>query len=353
MELVRRLPAEIDEVLSRGGIILTSNQRAAPNLSSRIRPAIAAPKASQAGGRQTSFAWDTWLSSLWHEIVLEGRTNYLVLSRSQELQIWRSAITADPDSNSLQSVEALATIASQAWQAATLRLLRPVATETRLVSAPTPAALPNVGRRPLAARLKTSLYLTQSELEAAIASLVAADGFRPPSSELLLLIGFDTFTPATGDPARRPPRSRRLNFTTSFRTSHTPLEVHLATTRDLDDEFVQAALWLREHLTDHPEARIAAIHPDIASERAELDRVFRRILAPELQDITADLTSSPYEFSLGHPLSQQPMIAHRPSASPLGQSPLSASKNISQLLLSPFFARHASERQHRAEFRRL
>ena len=342
MEPVRRLPAEIDEVLSRGGIILTSNQRAARTF--RLEFDRQRRSEDLTSWRPPNiFAWDTWLSSLWHEIVLEGRANYLVLNRSQELQIWRSAILADPDANSLQSVEALATIASQAWQR-----LCAYCGQSRLNSLGISADTRAFQRwaQAFSRRLKTSLYLTQSELEAAIASLVAADGFRPPSNELLL-IGFDIFTPAQETLLDA---LREVGVSTSQQASaHTPPEVHLATSRDLDDELVQAALWLREHLTDHPDARIAVIHPDIASERAELDRVFRRILAPELQDITADLTSGPYEFSLGNPLSQQPMIAIALQLLRWAIAPLPI-ENISQLLLSSFFARHASERRHRAEF---
>ena len=94
MESVRRLPYEIDEVLRRGGIILTGNQRAArtlrlefdrqrrsEGLTSWQPPAI--------------FAWESWLSSLWHQILLEGQTDRLLLNRTQELHLWRSIIQAD------------------------------------------------------------------------------------------------------------------------------------------------------------------------------------------------------------------------------------------------------------------
>jgi probable DNA repair protein len=338
MEPVRRLPSEIDELLSRGGIVLTGNQRAArtlrldfdrqrrsDGLTSWQPPAI--------------FAWDTWLSNLWHQMLLEGHTDRLLLNRTQELQIWRSCISADAQWSSLQSVDSLAAMAASAWQQ-----LCAYRGQQRLnalgVSGDTRAF--QRWAQSFIRRCKAYLYLSASELEAAI----TASSFRPAINELLL-IGFDALTPA-----QRALLDILADKGVSIsQQSPAPIasESHLAPAKDLDEELIQAALWLRQTLEANPEHRIAVIHPDIASERAEIDRVFREILAPELNDVTTDPATAPYEFSLGQPLLQQPMvsIALKLLRWPITPLPLDA---ISSLILSPLFASRTPEGHHRAEF---
>ncbi len=68
----------------------------------------------------------------------------------------------------------------------------------------------------------------------------------------------------------------------------------------------------------------------------EIDRVFREVLAPELEDIRAGDETGPYEFSLGVALAETPMVA---TALDLlrwvaGALPL---ERVSGLLLSPYF----------------
>jgi len=338
MEPVRRLPYEIDELLSRGGIILTGNQRAARTL----RLGFYRQRRSEGSTSwqpPAIFAWETWLSSLWHQILLDGQTDRLLLNRTQELHLWRSIIQADAQWSSLQSIDSLAAMAAEAWQR-----LCAYRGQSRLnalgVSGDTRAF--QRWAQSFTRRCRADLYLSPSELESAIAT----SNFKPATNKLLL-VGFDTLTPA---------QKTLLDSLSDagVSVSHQALppiafELHLATTKNLDEELTQAAFWLRERLEATPEVRIAVIHPDIASERAELDRVFRQVLAPELNDITADPASSPYEFSLGKPLSQQPMIATALKLLRWTLAPLPL-EEISRLILSPYFASRASERDHRAEF---
>jgi ATP-dependent helicase/nuclease subunit B len=91
------------------------------------------------------------------------------------------------------------------------------------------------------------------------------------------------------------------------------------------------------------------IVPALETERREIDRVFREVLAPELQDIRAANDAGPYEFSLGVALSETALVATgldllRWPADPL---PL---ERVSRLLLSADFAGTGSERGDRAEF---
>ena len=342
MESVRSLPPEIDELLARGGTILTGNQRAARSLRfSFDRQRRAEHRLSWQP--PTIFAWDTWLAHLWQQMLLQGHAGRLLLNRSQELQVWRSVISTDAELNSqwssLQPIDSLAAMAADAWQ----QLCR-YRGQQRLGSLGVSADTRAFQRwaQAFTRRCKTDLLLSPSEL----ASAIAASRFKPPATELLL-IGFDDLAPAQAA-LLDSLRDRSISIT-SLPSSPLAQDLHLATTNDLEDELVQAALWLRHTLTAAPQARIAVIHPDIASERAGIDRAFRQILAPELQNITANPATSPYEFSLGQPLSQQPMIETALKLLRWSIAPL-AIDDISHLLLSPFFISSPTERPSRAEF---
>src|SRR5207253_2312143 len=83
--------------------------------------------------------------------------------------------------------------------------------------------------------------------------------------------------------------------------------------------------------------------------RAKIDRRFRAVLAPELNEITSP-GAAPYEFSLGLPLAQAPMVAVALDVLRWSQGTLSLER-ISSLLLSRYFAAgETDERLARAEF---
>lgn len=343
-----RLPSEVDEVLSRGGTILTGNQRAARTLR------LDFDRQRRADGLTSwqppaTFAWETWLSNLWQQMLMDGLptsgSDRLLLNRTQELELWRSIISADSDalSSNLKSIDSLAEMAASAWQQ-----LCAYRGQSRLGSLGVSGDTRAFQRwaQTFIRRSKADLYLSPSQLESAITHVVATSGFKTRINELLL-IGFDTITPA---------RMALLDTLSESgvsisRQSAAPVapELHVAAADDLDDELTHAALWLRQTLEANPEARIAVIHPDIATERNEIDRVFRHILAPELNDITADPAASPYEFSLGQPLAQQPMAAIALKLLRWTIAPL-ALEEIGRIILSPYFASRSSERDHRAEF---
>ena len=78
---------------------------------------------------------------------------------------------------------------------------------------------------------------------------------------------------------------------------------------DEHEELMVAARWVRRFLEERPEARVAVIVPGLEMQKAEIDRVFREVLAPELEDIEAGSAVGPYEFSLGVALAETPMVA--------------------------------------------
>ena len=63
-----------------------------------------------------------------------------------------------------------------------------------------------------------------------------------------------------------------------------------------------------EMVEERDGARVGVIVPGLAEERAGIDRVFREVLAAELEDIGAAEDGGPYEFSLGVALAKKPMV---------------------------------------------
>ena len=353
------LPRQIHQALERGWTVLTANQRAARtlhhgfDLHHRARglthwepPAI--------------LAWDAWLASLWHRLLLDGQATELLLNPTQEHTLWRAIIAedsaADGAAESLRPIDALAELAAEAWL-----LLHAYRGRGRLQ-----AAVSNTDTRAFARwageferRLARSQYITEAQLPEALRAAFASSRLTPPTG--LLLVGFDSRTPAqtvlldaiaaTGtpieelDPQNQGAPSIAASSQWVGRTDREPdatPSLTLVAATDERAELTACARWLRARLTDQPAARIAVISPAMETSRAEIDRVFRQTLAPELNAIDAPASSGPYEFSLGVPLAQTPMVAAALDILHWGTGSLPLDR-VGALLLSPHFAAGSSE----------
>ena len=341
------LPRQIQQALEQGWTVVTANQRAARTLHREFDlhqralghthwepPAI--------------LAWDTWLTSIWRSLLLDGRASDLLLNSTQEHTLWRDLIAADnaPDGAtlSLRPIDALAELAADAWL-----LLHNYRARRRLL-----ASVANADTRAFARwageferRCARAQFLTEAQLPETLRAVFADNLLTPPTG--LLLIGFDSITPAQTAllDAIRAAGSvvEELEHTSAIPS------LTLMDASDQRTELAACARWLRTRLTEQPSSRIAVIVPDLENARAEIDRVFRQTLAPELNDIAAPTDSGPYEFSLGVPLARTPMIAAALDILRWATGPLALDR-VSALLLSPHFAAgsSASEYLARAEF---
>jgi probable DNA repair protein len=332
MESSAELPRQIQQALERGWTALTANQRAARtlhhgfDLDQRARglthwkpPAI--------------LAWDAWLASLWHRLLLDGRASELLLNPTQEHTLWRAIIAADPVNASLRPIDSLAELAAEAWL-----LLHAYGGRRRLQ-----ASVANSDTRDFARwanefdrRAIRAQLLTQAQLPEALRAAFNEGRFSatPPLAGLLL-VGFDSMKPA------------QTALLDAIHATGTPIEeiepasaaesLTLVSAPDEHTELAACARWLRARLTQQPEARIAVIVPAIESARAGIDRVFRQTLAPELNHIAAPANSGPYEFSLGVPLAHTPMASAALDILRWATGPLALDR-VSALLLSPHFA---------------
>lgn len=352
MDEVPSLLAAVTQAIARGATVITANQRAARTLRHRI------DRQHQASGLAywqpaPILTWEAWLETLWRRVVLTGADTRPLLTATQQHRLWCSILESDTDRawSSLQTTDALARLASEAWDRlsaynglAQLRSLD-VSTDSRTFQR-WAVRFANLCR--------TEGYLPPSGLAAELAAMLTtrlSDAVRQQilATHELYLIGFDSTTPAQESLLSALQRSgvhvdRHHAAIPSARLQHTAA--------DPAAEITAAATWLREQLTASPApTRIAVIVPALETDRSEIERIFRRTLAPELIPIDAsDRPDStlPYGFSLGAPLAQAPMIVVALDLLRWPTQPLPP-ESVTRLLLAPSFC-PAFEFDARAEF---
>jgi ATP-dependent helicase/nuclease subunit B len=337
------LPLKIAQALDRGATVVTGNQRAARTL----RVAFDRRNRTlrlQSWQPPAVMAWDTWMAQLWRELLLDGWTSKLLLNRSQEHTVWRRILAADAELHSLQTPDSLAEMAAEAWS-----LLSSYNGQERLRGSAASADTRAFHRWALRfdQQCKVDGLLARAQLESALRVAASAGQLAAETATEIVLVGFDSLMPA------------QLGLIEGLRdlgkkVEELPLSMTaerrmLITAGDEHQELRAAALGIRKLLEECPHARIAMIVPGLEKERAEVDRTFREILAPELEDITASANSGPFEFSIGVMLAKTPSIA---AALDLlrwctGSLPL---ERVSRLLLSSYLAPVTTEYGTRAEF---
>jgi len=331
MDSFAALPQPVIDALARGWTVLTGNQRAARTLRRSF------DLHQRTLGRShwqpaNILAWDSWLALQWRNLLLEGHATRLLLNTAQEHTLWRSIIAADPATVSLRPIDSLAELAADASSrlcayAGAHRLDAAASTTDTRAFARWSSAFDR--------RCRSAQYIPAAQLPEALTSAVNARHTTLPVG--LLLVGFDSMTTA------------QETLVTSMRAAGTEVArldpaadapsayPVLVQAEDPHAELYACARWLREKLTEDPHARLAVIVPDIAAERAVIERVFRSILAPELQNIAAPVDNGPFEFSLGVPLDRTPIVAAALDILRWSAGPISLDR-VSTLLLSPHFA---------------
>jgi ATP-dependent helicase/nuclease subunit B len=336
------LLVEIAEALARGATVVTGNQRAARTLRREF------DRRNRSLGLRSwepakVLAWDAWTAKLWRRLLMEGRTSLLLMNRTQEHAVWRAVLEADEELASLRSADSLAGMAADAW-----RSLCSYSGQDRLRRAAVSADTRAFQRWALMFErtCRTERLLAATQLERTLREAVEA-GQLTPETTSLVLVGFDRMIPA------------QMELAEALRTSGVDVdELRLAVpaesrmlvaTTDETEELSVAARWIRVFLEEKPEAKVAVIVPALETHRAEIDRVFREVLAPELEDIQKRDADAPYEFSLGVALAETPLVMVALDLLHWTAEPLLV-EQVSALLLSPYFAMGNGERSARAEF---
>ena len=342
MDGAELLPKEIAGALERGATVVTGNQRAARTL----RRAF--DRRNRGLGLDTwqpaaVMAWDAWTAKLWQGLLIDGHASRLVLNRTQEHAVWRSILETDEERSSLRSIDSLAEMAAEAWR----RLCR-YHGQGRLQSSATSSDTRAFQRwaNAFQRRCREEGLLAQAEVEEALRAAGRSGKLRLEAGGIVLT-GFDGMTPAQSELIAA---VQSAGCAVEEIPLAVPVENRLLTEAPTEQqEIFAAARWIRQLLAERPSARIAVIVPSLETQRAEIDRVFREVLSPELQNIEARADTAPYEFSLGVPLAEAPMIAAALSLLRWSTEALPL-EQVSSLLLSSFFAMSSEERGARAEF---
>ncbi|HZY61034.1 MAG TPA: PD-(D/E)XK nuclease family protein [Edaphobacter sp.] len=334
-------PAEIADALQRGALVVTANRRAARSLR------IDCDRQNRAQGLISwhparILAWDDWTATLWHSLLIEGHTSTLLMNHTQERAAWRQVIEADEVSG-LHTADALAGMAADTWN-----LLCSYNGQQHLRRSTDSVDTRTFQRWAIRFQnqCKANNWLSRAQLEDILRSFVES-GKIELAETTIALVGFDSFTPA------------QSSLLQQISKSGVPLE-HLHPTRpavqhaltiapDERDELRAAATWARRVLEHKNEARIAVIVPSLDGQRSEIDRTFREILAPELQNIAVSANAGPFEFSVGTMLARTPIAITAIHLLRWMATPLPI-EQVSALLLSPYFAAGNSELQAAAEF---
>lgn len=336
------IPDEIAAALARGATVVTGNQRAARTLQ---REFDRRNRAQGLGSWRPPavLPWDAWTATLWHRMVLEGHTSLLLLNRTQEHAVWRAVLEADEELASLRTVDSLAEMAAEAWA-----LLWSYEGQGHLprVAASADTRAFRRWARVFHQRCRNGGFLSRAQLAQALRSAVESKQLPSLVNEIVL-VGFDAMLPAQGS-LLESMRGAGIVVDESRLALSVESRVVVGAI-DEAEELSVAARWLRNFVEKRPKARIAVIVPSLAAQRAEIERVFREVLAPELEDIQVHSPAGPYEFSLGVALTQVPFVAVALDLLQWAIEPLPVER-ISALLLSPFFCMKAEERAARAEF---
>jgi ATP-dependent helicase/nuclease subunit B len=277
-----------------------------------------------------ALSWQQWADGLYSELIVAGSESRLLLNAAQELSLWRAVIEADPPTESLTGIDSLAELAMSGFQLAaawnaTRQLKSSATSEDNRIFARWAESFEE--------RCRSEQCVSRSLLDTALTKQLEANTAQVP--ETLRLAGFGTFTPAQESLLATLRAHGTAIDSVSLTTAVTKL--HAAVLAETPrDELRLAALWLREHLEQaEPTSRIAVLVPGLEQERAQMETVLRAVLAPELEAINEDLSSTPWEFSVGEPLQSLAMIADAMDVLRLGVGPL-PQQRVSALLLSPY-----------------
>ena len=187
-------------------------------------------------------------------------------------------------------------------------------------------------------------WIPRCELIDAVTHALQWGTLAPPKE--IGWIGFDRETPA--EQALRAALEARgaaqRELTWEINQHSSPV---LYTAQSERDETTACAEWVRARLAAHPESRIGILMPDLASRRAQLERELYRILSPARFAMSAGPAAAlPFEFSLGQPLAQVPLVHAALLLLRWLRAPLTQ-QEISWLLLSSTLGAGQSDRSAR------
>lgn len=291
-ELFRSLEGDIEIAVA-----VTSTARAARSLSQRYRNWKSA-NGEAAWKTPQILAWDAWLEALWHIAVASGIESRVLLTETQEQELWRQILGADSAAQQTLSVERLAEMAQQAWRS--MHQYRIAPEQLRWEAGVDTAAFYRWIQEFDAVCNKQSL-LSPALLETVASDWIESSVFDFPKE--ILLIGFDRITPSHHRLIDKMKARECSVLRVELCPPEAPDPIHpVVCAQTFEEEAGAVARWTRGILLEHPAHRIGIFVPSLEEHRAVLDSVFRRTLVPSSMDIRTPQAPLPYEFSLGTPM---------------------------------------------------
>jgi probable DNA repair protein len=292
-------------------------------------------------------SWSQWTQSLWTNLVVNGAEMRLLLNTAQEQSLWEELISLDQTRNGLGSPTALAALARSGFQRAaswnaTGRLRASATTEdSRIFGEWSDAFL---------ALCKKRSYLSSSLLESALIRAVDNGSLAPQST--VAFAACNNLTPAQHSllDALGAAGTDILHLPPAAETEDTDRTAVTLPTEQ--DELLYAARWIRTRLEAATQqglsTKIALLVPDLDTTHTQIERILRDTLAPELHNIAADLSSTPWDLAIRAPLTTISVITDALDLVRWAAGPLPIER-VTALLLSPHLG-FATDRDAAARF---
>ena len=337
------------EALAAGATAITANNRAAGWLRDRYDAAQTA-SGRMAWPTPRILPWPTWIRALW--LSLRGNAagaGVQVLTPWQERRLWSAIIAASADYPNLQNANASALAASaweivHGWQGQWAQWGGAGARdEHRAFVAWSAEFVRQCAKRQWIDVTRLPLLLVDALRSAAPGAVSAA-----------VFYGFAEFSPQQQAllAALESAGVHVAVFDSADAAEICPAEgaaIAAGSVRCLDpaDEWRRCAQWCRDQLARDANAALGVVIPDLAAQRAQVERIFTEALAPGalLGDAVAPL---PFNISHAEPLARQPLVAAALSLLRWSRAPAGCVE-IGALAHTPYLGGHAAEWAQRAQ----
>jgi len=264
--------AQLIEHLARGGTVVTATRR-----QSRLLVALFNRQQLGSGNRVWRTAdvvpFPAWATGRWNELTASRGSLPVLLTESHAEWPWRAH--ALPGSDSLFDARDLARSARRAWT--TLRRHGGAVSDAASLAATRDHQAFAAWAAKVERELESMGWLDPGMLEVAL----AAQAHQLDIGRPLVFAGFRETTPALRAlTAALSGRGWPLRFAP---VAGEPGEVALCASSEPAAEVDALLAWLRLHLAQGPERRLAVVIGDLSARRVELERAFESVLQPELE----------------------------------------------------------------------
>ncbi len=317
--------------LSNKELILTPNRR----LAAKIQASYSQYNQQQSSG-ESHKSWHTprvfsiegWQQQLWNSLGDSNPNEYStpVLTSRQELIIWEQLIANDPESSPLLRPSGLAKHCQQALK--TLAFWE-VDIESPIYKtwATTDDSLPKWYRQ-FTKQCKKYRVITQSEQIQSIITAISNNLITPEPS--IHLLGFQDIPPLQFSLLKQA-ADRLHTVIIEDRNAHK----HIVPLATAEQEWQQAAVWVKDKVTATPDASIGVVVPDLHQYRDDVERTFRRFIDPDFLSLGQGSDLPGFNLSIGQPLDKTPIVSSGLQLLGLLTKPLMHDQ-LGTLLHSPF-----------------